>query len=127
MKMVESATDLVVALVDKPGTLAMLGEGLGKAGVNMEGMCGFPVGGEGIIHILVEDAAAARKAIEGLGYEVRGEREVLVADIEDRPGAFGRLIRPIADAGVNLDLAYLATRTRVVLGTSDPDKVKGLL
>jgi len=125
--MVESATDLVVVLVDKPGTLATLGEGLGKAGVNMNGMCGFPCEGEGIIHILVADAAAARKAVEGLGYEVRGEREVLVADIEDQPGAFGKLVRPIAAAGVNLDLVYLATGTRVVLGTSDPEKVKGLL
>jgi len=36
-------------------------------------------------------------------------------------------VRPIAAAGVNLDLVYLATGTRVVLGTSDPEKVKGLL
>ena len=31
--------DLTVSLEDRPGTLADLGEALGKAGINIEGMC----------------------------------------------------------------------------------------
>ena len=34
------AKDLSVILEDKPGMLALLGEVLGRAGVNIEGICG---------------------------------------------------------------------------------------
>ena len=44
------AKDLTVVLEDRPGTLAAMGEALGKAGVNIEGICGFPAGGKGTVH-----------------------------------------------------------------------------
>jgi hypothetical protein len=118
------AMDLTVILEDRPGTLADLGEALGKAGINIEGGCGFPCEGKGVIHILVEDAAAARQALEEAGIEVRGERQVLVLEIEDRPGALGEVSRRIANAGVNIDLAYLASNNRLVLGVDDLDKAR---
>jgi hypothetical protein len=116
--------DLTVILEDRPGTLADVGEALGKAGINIEGLCGFPCEGKGIGHILVEDAAAARRALEEIGLEIRGERQVLVLEVEDRPGALGEVSRRIADAGVNIDLIYLATNNRLVLGVDDLDKAR---
>jgi hypothetical protein len=121
------ATDLTVILADHPGTLAALGEALGNAGINIDGMCGFPCEGKGVLHILVEDAAAARIALTQTGHEVRDEREVLVIEIEDRPGAFGEMARRIADAEVNFDLTYLATNTRLVVGAGDLDKARAAL
>lgn len=41
------ATDLTLILEDRPGTLADLGEAAGKAGVNIDGLCGFPSEGRG--------------------------------------------------------------------------------
>jgi hypothetical protein len=76
---------------------------------------------------LVEDAAAARRVLEESGMEVSGEREVLVLDIEDRPGALGDTARKIANAGVNVELAYLATGTRLVLGADDLEQAKAAL
>jgi hypothetical protein len=111
--------DIAVQLEDRPGTLAELGEVAGQKGVNLEGVCGFPCEGVGLIHVLVEDVASARNAFDGAGITIAEEREVLVADIEDRPGALGRLTRRLADAGLNLDLVYLATGTRAVLGVDD--------
>jgi hypothetical protein len=120
-------TDLTVILEDRPGTLAEMGEALGKSGVNMEGLCGFPSEGKGVIHVLADDAGAAAKALAETGLQVRGQRDVLVLDIDDRPGAFGEICRKIADAGVNVDLCYLATNTRVVLGADDLDKARAAL
>jgi hypothetical protein len=121
------ATDLTVVLEDRPGTLAALGEALGSADVNVEGVCGVRIEGQGIVHVLVEDAAAARSAIEQAGLQVREEREVVVVDVEDRPGALGQAARRIAAAGGNLDLVYLATNTRLVVGADDLDSVRGAL
>ena len=118
------ATDLTVIMANRPGTLADMGEALGKAGVNIDGLCGFPCAGEGVSHALVEDAAGARRALEEIGLEVRAERQVLVLEVEDRPGELGDIARRIANAGVNIDLAYLATNTRLVIGADDLDKAR---
>jgi len=116
--------DLTVILEDRPGTLADMGEALGKAGINIDGLCGFHCEGKGVIHLLVEDAASARRALEEIGLEVRGERQVLILELEDRPGAMGDITRRIANAGVNIDLIYAATKTRVVIGADDLDKAR---
>ena len=121
------ATNLTIELEDKPGILAELGEALGGASINIEGFCGYASGGRGTLHLLVDDAAAARSALEGSGITVQGEREVVVVDVEDRPGALGVIARRIAGAGVSLNLAYLATNTRLVLGSDDLESVRRTL
>jgi len=121
------SVDLTVILEDRPGTLAEMGEALGKFGINIEGLCGFRCQGKGAIHILVEDEAAARRALEKAGVRVRSSRQVLVLRLEDRPGEFGRICRRIANAGVNIDVTYLAMNTRLVLGADDLDKARALV
>ncbi|HEU4355979.1 MAG TPA: amino acid-binding protein [Actinomycetota bacterium] len=124
------ATDLTVVLEDKPGELARLGEALGGAGVNIEGVCGVGSGGRGVIHVLVEDVAAARQALEGAGIAVEAENEALVADMAgqaDTPGSLGMAARAVADAGVNIMAMYIATHDRGVIVTSDNDKARQAL
>lgn len=121
------AQDLTIHLEDRPGTLAEVGEVLGKAGINIDGLCGFASEGKGVLHILVEDGAGAKAALQSAGVSVRGMRDVLVLEIQDRPGAFGETARKIADAGVNLNLAYLATGTRLVVGADDLAKARAAL
>lgn len=124
------AKDLTISLEDRPGTLAELGEALGKAGVNIEGICGIGVEGRGITHVLVEDAAKARQALEGAGIKVEGEADAIVADMTkdaDTPGALGRAARAVADAGVNIQVMYVATRNRGVIVTNDNAKARKAL
>src|SRR6202048_2394189 len=116
--------DLTIELEEKAGTVAAMAEALGKAGVNIEGICGFVVGGKGVGHVLGADAGKARQARQSTGARVTGEQEVLVLDIDDKPGALGKLTRKIADAGVNLNVVYLATKTRVVIGARDIEKAR---
>jgi hypothetical protein len=120
-------TDLTVILEDRPGTLASLGETLGTAGINIEGTCGFPCEGAGVIHVLVEDPVAASSVLKDHGFEVREQREVIVLPVEDRPGELGRLARKLADAGVNIQLSYLATNNRLVFGVDDLEKGRAAL
>ena len=121
------AIDLTVILEDRPGTLADLGEALGEAGINIEGLCGFPREGKGALHLLVEDEPTARRALEEAGLQVHSERQVLILDVEDRPGEFGSICRRIANAGINIDLVYLATNTRLVVGADDQDKARAVI
>jgi hypothetical protein len=120
--------DLTVILEDRPGTLADLGEATGRAGINIEGVCGTTQEGQGVIHIVVEDAAAARAALSDAGIDVGGERDVLVVDVEDRPGTMGEVARRIGSAGVNIELVYTTFgAVRLVLGVDDVDKARAAL
>ena len=119
--------DLTVVLEDRPGTIADLGEALGKAGINIDGMCGFPCEGKGLFHILVDDASGARRALEAIGFKVTSEREVFLLETEDRPGMLGEVSRKIANAGVNVDLLYKATKTKLVIGADDLEKAQAAI
>ena len=116
--------DLTIELDEKVGTVAAAAEALGKSGVNIEGICGFVVGGKGVGHVLVADAAKARQALQSAGARVTGEQDVLVLDIEDKAGALGKITRKIADAGISLNAVYLATKSRVVIGAVDIEKAR---
>lgn len=119
--------DLRILLPDKPGELARLGEALGDAGINIEGVCGVPYEGQGVIHILVEDVVGARGALASAGIDVASEREVIVLDVVDEPGVLGSVTRKLADASINIELIYLATRTRAVIGVDDLAKARSIL
>ena len=58
---------------------------------------------------------------------VSREREVVVVDVEDRPGVLADLTRKVARAGVDLDLVYIATRNRVVFGAPDIEALRAAL
>ena len=130
------AKDLLVTLKDQPGEGARLGEALGNAGVNIEGLCAImDTGtgtGTGTVHVLVDDVAGAKAALEGAGITVEAETDVLVSpplpdpDL-DTPGRFGAMARALADAGINISLVYVASRNRVVLATSDNQRATQLL
>lgn len=114
-------------LVNEPGTIAALGEAAAAAGINIMGICGFTRGDIGVFHVLVDEEDARADVFESAGLVVRGRREALVLPLEDRPGALGGLARRLASAGVNIDLLYLATDTRVVLGVDDLEAAQQLI
>jgi hypothetical protein len=123
-------TDVTVVLRDEPGQLAKLGGAIGAAGVNIRGMCAFTGEGRGIIHVLVDDAAAqlAVAALTEAGMGVAGEREVLVVDIKDKPGSLGELARELAEASVNIELLYTTFGgVRVVIATDDVASARAAL
>ena len=124
------ATDLTVVLSDEPGQLAKLGGAMGAAGVNIEGMCAFTGEGRGIIHVLIADGATKRAvaALGQVGLGLADQREVLVIDVEDRPGSLGELARELADAGVNIELLYTTFGgVKVVIATDDIESARAVL
>jgi hypothetical protein len=123
-------TDLTVILSDEPGELARLGEITGDAGVNIRGLAAFTGEGRGFIHLLIDDddVARARAELDDAGIGVADEREVLVVDIQDRPGSLGELARELAEANVNIDLAYTTFGgVKLVIATDDMDNARAAL
>jgi len=115
--------DLSIALENRPGALAEMGEALGRAGVSIEGGGAFVVDGRGVAHFLFHDGDAARLALEGAGIRVEAVREVLVQRLkQDEPGQLGKLTRLMADAGVNIEVLYSDHEHRLILVVDDMAK-----
>ena len=113
------SVDLVIDVENTPGALAQVATAISDAGVNIAAATFVGPGDRAEIHILVPHAEAVKHALAISHVAVTGERQVVVVDVEDRPGVLADLTRKIAKAGVNLDLVYVATRNRIVFGAED--------
>jgi len=113
------AIDLDIDIENTPGALADVAAAISDAGVNIAAVTCVGPGERAELHILVPHAEAARHALAISHLAVTREREVVVVDAEDRPGVLADLTRKIAKAGINLDLVYVATQNRIVLGSDD--------
>jgi hypothetical protein len=111
--------DFTIVVPHTKGSLATLAEELGREKINIEGLCAVEQNGSIIFHLLTTDKSATRLAISKVGYKVTRETEVIVEHVENHPGMLGKVTRRLADAGINLTIAYLATDTRLVLGSED--------
>ena len=99
--------DLTIILDNRPGALAEMGDALGRAGVSIEGGGAWLFNGEGVAHLLFEDGAAARSALESASIRVLEERDVLIQGLNQaEPGQLGKISRKIAEAGVNIEVLY---------------------
>jgi hypothetical protein len=121
------AVDLVIDIENTPGALAQVAAAISDAGVNIAAATCVGPGERAELHILVPHAEAAKHSLAISHLAVSREREVVVVDVEDRPGVLADLTRKIAKAGIDLDLVYVATRNRVVFGSADLPGLKSAL
>jgi hypothetical protein len=119
--------DLVIEIANEPGALADVAKAISDAGVNLAAATCMGTHESVELHILVPHAEAAKHALAISHVGVSREREVVVVDVEDRPGVLADLTRKVARAGVDLDLVYVATRNRLVFGAADLDGLKAAL
>jgi hypothetical protein len=119
--------DLVIIPDDRPGVLAELGERLGAAGINIEAISAFTGRGKGIVHVLVDQADEAVPILRDAGFDVRAARDVVVAPLPDEPGNLGQATRTLAEAGINIEQAYIAAGSKLVIVCDDVPRAKELL
>lgn len=124
-------TEILVALDNRPGRLAALGEVLGRAGVNIDAIAGFGINEAGIVRLVPSDPDRACAALELAGLAVAGSTEVFEVTLDDRPGALGAFSRQLSGAGVNVEAIYLAgsegERTHLIVSVDDVDRAKQIL
>jgi hypothetical protein len=112
--------DLTIALDNRPGALAEMGDALGRAGISIEGEGAWVVSGQGVAHFLFENGAAARSALQAAGIQVLEVRDVLVQRLNQAtPGQLGKLTRQMAHAGVNIEVLYSDHNNQMILVVDD--------
>ncbi|MGI9606375.1 MAG: ACT domain-containing protein [Acidimicrobiales bacterium] len=121
------AFDVVIELPNEPGALERVVTAISDAGVNISAATCTGPAETAELHILVPHAEAVRRALAISNQAITSEREVVVVQARDRPGELADLARKVTQAGINLDLLYVATGSRVVFGSSDLDGLRAAL
>lgn len=121
------ATEFIVKLKDRPGSLAGAAKALADAGVNLWGTAASTAGGTGIVGFVVKDkdTARARRALKKAGLRAT-ERKAIEVRLTDKPGSLARVAAKLGKAKVNIASEYVLAPGRgsvtVAFGVKDARK-----
>jgi hypothetical protein len=117
--------DIEILIENEPGSLALLGETLGKNKISLEGGGVFQNGNISIAHFLVEEADQAKIALEKAGINAVKINEVIIQKLrQDVPGQLGMFCRELANASVNILTQYSDHSNQLVVVVDDYEKAK---
>ena len=115
--------DLEIKMINKPGSLAKLGEVLGQAGISILGGGVFTAAESSIAHFLLEDTTSTKNVLEENGFEIIKENEILIQRLnQGKPGQLGKISRMMADAGVNIEVMYSDHENQLILVVDNLEK-----
>ncbi len=118
---------LVVVPDDRPGELARIGEVLGTAGINIDAISASTSRQTGMVQVVVDRTDEAFRVLHEAAIPVMDVREALVVPLDDVPGGVGGTCRMLADAGINIEEAYLANDGGLVVVCEEVERARQLL
>jgi hypothetical protein len=113
----QTAKQLSVSLVNKPGRLADMLAALAKEKMNFQALCVMDSGGRGTVRFVPDNVDAAIAVLDQMNvrYEIN---DVLLADLPNQPGGFRHVCERLAMEHLNIDYAYCSF--------NDSGKAKGV-
>jgi hypothetical protein len=127
----KTATQFSVFLVNKPGVLAQVTRSLAEAKLNLLAMTLVDSQEHGVLRMVVEDEADARKVLGKLNLPMT-ETEVVCIDLSNRPGALADVAQLLGENHININYAYCTSgapggRTTGVFKVADLNKARHVL
>lgn len=103
----QTAKQLTVSLVNKPGRLAAMLASLNRQKVNFRALVVMDSGERGKVRFVPDNFAAAADVLEksNIGYEAS---DVLLVEVPNQPGGFRKICERLAAEHLNIDYAYCA-------------------
>ncbi|HEY9181524.1 MAG TPA: ACT domain-containing protein [Candidatus Baltobacteraceae bacterium] len=121
---------ITVIVQNRPGSLAEIAELLASKGLSISAIVAEAVGAQGVLRIDVERVDEALAILTSAGYNAVTE-EVLLARIEDRPGALAHLSRRLMEAGLDIRGLNMVQRADgwavVAIATNDNARARTVL
>ena len=126
----EKTVQLSVSMENTPGQLGRLCRVLAQAGVNIKGITVSDASDVSIIRLIVSNPKAAQQALKDAGLCLVAQ-EVLVIELEDKPGELEDIAFRLAEADINVQYIYGTTaaagKARLVLRVSEVDRARQVL
>lgn len=114
-----------IFLINKPGVLASITSALAKERININALSMMDSVELGVLRIVCDDPARVRTLLNKT-HDHWTEANVLLMDMDNRPGVFARAARKLAEAHVSIAYAYTTGgsegRTRAVFKVADMKK-----
>lgn len=98
--------ELSVILKNVPGQLAEVTDICQAEGINIRGLCVAETEHLSLLRLIVDDFDAAHDVLKER-FAV-GMKEVIEADVPNKPGSLSRIAHVFSETGVNIDYAYVA-------------------
>lgn len=115
---------LSFSLPNRIGLLSELSSFLTAAKINIEAICAYGMGDEGVFMIVTDNNTKAKKVISQMGAEVTAE-DVIAAEMPNRVGQLRQVAKQISDAGVDIQYIYgspVRAKMTVIVKTADDKK-----
>lgn len=104
------AKQLSFSLPNRPGLLNEVTSAIANAKVNITAICAYEMGETAYFVINVDSNAKAKKALSGIGADVK-EEDVVVVEMPNKVGELEKVAKRIAEAGINIEYVYGTTST----------------
>ena len=121
-----------VFIENKPGRLAAILEVLEKRGISVKALSVIDTAEFGIVRMIFPDVEAGLEELQRAGITARKDL-VVSAEIPNVPGGLLQsVVKPLADAGVNIQYLYVFTepsadKAMAVIKTADLEKTESIL
>jgi hypothetical protein len=120
--------EILIRTENKVGVLADISTMLADHGINIDAIVGYGEGAKAEIMLIADDSRRASDALKAATYEAVQEREVVVLDLENKPGALKSVSSALAAENIDINYVYGTTcgagcPAKIVMSTNDNQKV----
>lgn len=127
LKQAQLGKEIVVTVVNKSGVLADMSKLLAEHGINIEAVAGYAIDKEARIMLVTDDNLRTGDALKKAGYNSLKENEVVIVELENKPGALKYVTAKLASQGIDIKQIYGTTCSagcpaKIILSTSDNEK-----
>jgi len=123
------AKQLSFSLPSKIGLLSEVSSFMTTAKINIEGICAYVMGEQGVFMLITDNNAKAKKILSAMGAEITSE-EIITVEMPNKLGELQKVAKKISDAGIDITYIYgspVKGKMTVVLKTTNDKKAFKIL
>jgi hypothetical protein len=129
--MVKIEKQLSIFLENRPGGMAKICGTLAEAGINILALTIHDTVDHAIVRLIADRPVKALLLLEQLGLYIL-ESDVVIMDLDNRPGTLADVARKLARADINIEYAYCSAAEHqgggcLILKTDETDRTLELL
>ena len=119
--------EIVVTVQNKIGILAEISKLVADHGINIEAVAGYAMNNEAKIMLVTGDNLRIVDALRKAGYNSIKEEEVVIVELDNKPGALKNVTVVLAGQGIDIKHVYGTVSSaecpaKIILSTSDNEK-----
>ncbi len=127
IKSVQLGKEITVTVINNIGILADISKLLADHDINIVGVAGYAVGNEAKIMLVTEDNVRAADALKKKGYKSLKENEVIIIELENKPGALKLISVKLAAEDLDIKQVYGSVcaggcPAKLIISTSNNEK-----